>query len=76
MKKSALAKTLQFDTEPQKESSTESLSSERSVPSSLQHLIGQVAETAEDKYRFLEQRDKILRQGEVTSHTSLMQPLT
>ncbi|XP_018552194.1 LOW QUALITY PROTEIN: germinal-center associated nuclear protein [Lates calcarifer] len=63
VKKSALAKTLQFDTEPQKESSTESLSSERSVPSSLQHLIGQVAETTEDKYRFLEQRDKILRQG-------------
>ncbi|KAM6978447.1 germinal-center associated nuclear protein-like [Tautogolabrus adspersus] len=27
------------------------------------HLIGQVAETAEDKYRLLEQRDKILRQG-------------
>ncbi|XP_026231972.1 germinal-center associated nuclear protein [Anabas testudineus] len=61
--KTSLAKSLQFDTEPQKESSTETQSSERPVPSSLLHLIGQVAETAEDKYRLLEQRDKILRQG-------------
>ncbi|XP_040912782.1 germinal-center associated nuclear protein [Toxotes jaculatrix] len=63
VKKSPVAKSLQLDTEPQKESSTESQSSERPVPSSLLHLIGQVAETAEDKYRLLEQRDKILRQG-------------
>lgn len=63
MKKSSLAKALQFDTEPQKEGSAEAQSSERPVPSSLLHLIGQVAETAEDKYRLLEQRDKILRQG-------------
>ncbi|XP_073329353.1 germinal-center associated nuclear protein [Pagrus major] len=63
VKKSSLAKSLQFDTEPQKESSSEAQSSERPVPSSLLHLIGQVAETAEDKYRLLEQRDKILRQG-------------
>ncbi|XP_044071482.1 germinal-center associated nuclear protein [Siniperca chuatsi] len=63
VKKSSLAKSLQFETEPQKESSTEAQSSERPVPSSLLHLIGQVAETAEDKYRLLEQRDKILRQG-------------
>lgn len=34
-----------------------------SLPSSLFHLIGQVADTAEEKYRLLEQRDKILRQG-------------
>uniref|UniRef100_A0A3B4ANF1 Germinal-center associated nuclear protein n=1 Tax=Periophthalmus magnuspinnatus TaxID=409849 RepID=A0A3B4ANF1_9GOBI len=33
------------------------------LPSSLLHLIGQTAETAEEKYRLLEQRDKILRQG-------------
>nr|XP_040057764.1 germinal-center associated nuclear protein [Gasterosteus aculeatus aculeatus] len=59
VKKSPLAKSLQFDTEPQRES----LVSERPVPSSLLHLIGQVAETAEDKFRLLEQRDKILRQG-------------
>lgn len=63
VKKSSLAKSLQFDTEPQKESSTEAQRSECQVPSSLLHLIGQVAETAEDKYRLLEQRDKILRQG-------------
>ncbi|KAM8856581.1 germinal-center associated nuclear protein [Spinachia spinachia] len=59
VKKSPSAKSLQFDTEPQRES----LGSERAVPSSLVHLIGQVAETAEDKFRLLEQRDKILRQG-------------
>ncbi|TKS67603.1 Germinal-center associated nuclear protein [Collichthys lucidus] len=63
VKKSPLAKSLQFDTEPQKESGTEAQSSERAVPSSLLHLIGQVAESAEEKYRLLEQRDKILRQG-------------
>ncbi|XP_037343746.2 germinal-center associated nuclear protein [Pungitius pungitius] len=59
VKKSPLAKSLQFDTEPQRES----LGSERPVPSSLLHLVGQVAETAEDKFRLLEQRDKVLRQG-------------
>ncbi|KAE8299602.1 Germinal-center associated nuclear protein [Larimichthys crocea] len=63
VKKSPLAKSLQFDAEPQKESSTDAQSSERAVPSSLLHLIGQVAESAEEKYRLLEQRDKILRQG-------------
>ncbi|XP_030614652.1 germinal-center associated nuclear protein [Archocentrus centrarchus] len=63
VKKPSPVKVLQFDTEPQKESSTETQSSERPVPSSLLHLIGQVAETTEDKYRLLEQRDKILRQG-------------
>ncbi|KAF1382270.1 hypothetical protein PFLUV_G00141980 [Perca fluviatilis] len=62
-KKSSSAKSLQFDTEAQRESSTEAQSSECPVPSSLLHLIGQVAETAEDKFRLLEQRDKILRQG-------------
>ncbi|KAM9347509.1 germinal-center associated nuclear protein [Symphorus nematophorus] len=63
VKKSSSTKSLQFDAEPQKESSMEAQGSERPVPSSLLHLIGQVAETAEDKYRLLEQRDKILRQG-------------
>uniref|UniRef100_A0A3Q3WCP2 Germinal-center associated nuclear protein n=1 Tax=Mola mola TaxID=94237 RepID=A0A3Q3WCP2_MOLML len=62
VKRSSLAKSLQFDTEPQKESYTETQSSECLIPSSLLHLIGRVAETAEDKYRLLEQRDKILRQ--------------
>ncbi|XP_061579845.1 germinal-center associated nuclear protein [Cololabis saira] len=63
VRKPSPVKQLQFDTEPQKESSTESQSSERPVPSSLLVLIGQMAETTEDKYRLLEQRDKILRQG-------------
>nr|XP_046259110.1 germinal-center associated nuclear protein [Scatophagus argus] len=63
VKRPSLAKCLQFDTEPQKDSSTEPPSSERPIPSSLLQLIGQVAETSEDKYRLLEQKDKILRQG-------------
>ncbi|XP_017164946.1 germinal-center associated nuclear protein [Poecilia reticulata] len=57
------AKLLPFDSEPQKENVAESQGSERLVPSSLVHLVGQAAETAEDKYRLLEQRDKVLRQG-------------
>ncbi|KAJ3592539.1 hypothetical protein NHX12_007666 [Muraenolepis orangiensis] len=65
VKKSSIAKALQFDSEPQHEGSSDSqsYSSEHPVPSSLLHLIGQSAETAEDKYRLLEQRDKIMRQG-------------
>uniref|UniRef100_A0A673YSM1 Germinal-center associated nuclear protein n=1 Tax=Salmo trutta TaxID=8032 RepID=A0A673YSM1_SALTR len=63
VKKPSIAKSLQFESEPQQDSSSEGQSSERPVPSSLLHLIGQVAETAEEKYRFLEQRDKILRAG-------------
>ncbi|KAF6738684.1 Germinal-center associated nuclear protein [Oryzias melastigma] len=63
VRRASPAKVLQFDPEPQKEIKTESQSSERPVPSSLLHLIGQVAETAEEKFRLLEQRDKILRQG-------------
>ncbi|XP_076858543.1 germinal-center associated nuclear protein [Brachyhypopomus gauderio] len=64
-KKTSVAKTLQFDSELQQEAGAESQGQDRpmiSLPSSLQHLIGQVAETAEEKYRLLEQRDKILRQ--------------
>ncbi|XP_010878121.2 germinal-center associated nuclear protein [Esox lucius] len=61
LKKPSIAKSLQFDTEPQQDSAFEGQSSDHPVPSSLLHLIGQLAETAEDKYRLLEQRDKILR---------------
>lgn len=64
-KKSSIAKTLQFDSDPQQDISSEGQSVDRaltSIPSSLQPLIGQIAETAEEKYRLLEQRDKILRQ--------------
>ncbi|XP_056884180.1 germinal-center associated nuclear protein isoform X1 [Takifugu flavidus] len=63
VKRSLMAKSQQFNTEPQKESTTESQSLECPVPSSFSYLIGQVAETAEEKYRLLEQRDKILRQS-------------
>ncbi|XP_046903487.1 germinal-center associated nuclear protein isoform X2 [Hypomesus transpacificus] len=62
-KKSSVAKSFHFDSEPQLETSSEGQVSDCSVPSSLLHLIGQQADTAEDKYRLLEQRDKILRQG-------------
>lgn len=64
-KKSSVAKTLQFDSDPQQDVSSEGQSVDRPViimPSSLQPLIGQMGETAEEKYRLLEQRDKILRQ--------------
>ncbi|KAM3862155.1 germinal-center associated nuclear protein [Diretmus argenteus] len=63
VKKPSTTKSLQFESEPQQECSNETQSSERPVPSSLLHFIGQVAEMAEDKYRLLEQIDKILRQG-------------
>lgn len=75
VKKPSPVKLLQFDPEPQKENITESQGSERPVPSSFVHLIGQVAETAEDKYRLLEQMDKILRQGEAGSRLNLLQHL-
>ncbi|KAM9850955.1 germinal-center associated nuclear protein [Aulostomus maculatus] len=64
VKKPSMVKSLQFESEPKKESAAEAQSAERPVLSSLLHLAGQVAETAEDKYRLLEQRDKILRQGQ------------
>lgn len=59
-------RALQFE-DSQTESSPDPQTSERPVdrpvPSSLLVLVGQMAETSEDKYRLLEQRDKILRQG-------------
>lgn len=63
VKKPSMVKALQFDTEPQRDGGAEPESAERPIPSSLHHLVGQVAESAEDKYRLLEQRDKVLRQG-------------
>lgn len=66
VKKSSVAKTLQFDSDPHQDVNSEGQSVDHPVaimPSSLQPLIGQIAETAEEKYRLLEQRDKILRQG-------------
>ncbi|XP_051565497.1 germinal-center associated nuclear protein-like [Myxocyprinus asiaticus] len=66
IKKSTVAKTLQFDSEAPVDSISEEPSVDRPVsnlPSVLQPLISQVAETAEERYRLLEQRDKILRQA-------------
>nr|XP_005997746.1 PREDICTED: germinal-center associated nuclear protein [Latimeria chalumnae] len=66
VKKLGIAKSLHF--EESQESGSEGQASECSVPtlpSSLAHLISMVAETAEDKYRLLDQRDKIMRQARV-----------
>ncbi|XP_072541729.1 germinal-center associated nuclear protein [Salminus brasiliensis] len=66
VKKPVVQKTLQFDSEPQQDIGSEGQIIDRpvfSLPSSLQPLIGQLAETSEEKYRLLEQRDKILRQS-------------
>lgn len=63
-KNASLKKSLQFDTNAF-ESGSEGTSSENSEASasSLSNLIGMIAETSEDKYRLLDQRDKIMRQG-------------
>ncbi|XP_034042737.1 germinal-center associated nuclear protein isoform X2 [Thalassophryne amazonica] len=63
VKKPAVVTSLIFASEPQLEGSTDAQTTKCSIPSSLLHLVGQVAETAEEKYHLLEQRDKILRQG-------------
>ncbi|XP_061463613.1 germinal-center associated nuclear protein [Rhineura floridana] len=65
-KKAGLKKSLQFEAYPFDSGSeghgSESL--EASV-SSFSNLVGTVAETSEDKYRLLDQRDKIMRQARV-----------
>ncbi|KAH1184710.1 hypothetical protein KIL84_012651 [Mauremys mutica] len=65
-KKSALTKSRQFQADPF-DSGTEGQNSEGLAvsASSLSNLIGSVAETSEDKYRLLDQRDKIMRQARV-----------
>ncbi|XP_074858216.1 germinal-center associated nuclear protein [Carettochelys insculpta] len=65
-KKSALKKSLQFEADPF-DSGSEGQNSESLAvsASSLSNLIGSVAETSEDKYRLLDQRDKIMRQARV-----------
>lgn len=72
VKRSSLPKSLQFNNEPQKDNITESQSLECPVPTSFSYLIGQVAETVEEKYRLLEQRDKVLRQGKATAYCGLV----
>uniref|UniRef100_A0A8C8S800 PCI domain-containing protein n=1 Tax=Pelusios castaneus TaxID=367368 RepID=A0A8C8S800_9SAUR len=65
-KKSAFTKSLQFEADPF-DSGSEGQNSESlaASASSLNNLIGSVAETSEDKYRLLDQRDKIMRQARV-----------
>ncbi|XP_038604886.1 germinal-center associated nuclear protein [Tachyglossus aculeatus] len=66
VKKPGLIKALQFETDPF-DSGSEGQGPEglgTSVPS-LSNLVGTVAETAEEKYRLLDQRDKIMRQARV-----------
>ncbi|XP_043858360.1 germinal-center associated nuclear protein [Dromiciops gliroides] len=66
VKKSNLAKSLQFEGEPF-DSGPEVQSSDTVGLSAttLSTLVGTVAETSEDKYRLLDQRDKIMRQARV-----------
>uniref|UniRef100_A0A8B9QNM3 Germinal-center associated nuclear protein n=1 Tax=Apteryx owenii TaxID=8824 RepID=A0A8B9QNM3_APTOW len=65
-KKSGLRKALQFEADLF-DSSSEGQSSESlgASLSSLSNLIGLVAETSEERYRLLDQRDKIMRQARV-----------
>uniref|UniRef100_A0A4W3JB48 Minichromosome maintenance complex component 3 associated protein n=1 Tax=Callorhinchus milii TaxID=7868 RepID=A0A4W3JB48_CALMI len=61
-KKPASSKSLQFEEGPD-------MVGERGgvLPASLSHLVAMVAESAEDKYRILDQRDKLMRQARVKS---------
>lgn len=63
VKKPSLLKAHQFEEDPFDESSE---GSEGLGPCvlSLSPLIGTVAETSEEKYRLLDQRDRVMRQGE------------
>uniref|UniRef100_F7DJT5 Germinal-center associated nuclear protein n=1 Tax=Monodelphis domestica TaxID=13616 RepID=F7DJT5_MONDO len=66
VKKSSLAKSLQFEGEPF-EAGPEAQSSDTLglAVTTLGTLMGTVAETSEEKYRLLDQRDKIMRQARV-----------
>lgn len=67
--KSAPIKSQKLENESQQSTEIEDqmLASERMVtlPSSLSHLIGTIAANPEEKYRVLDQRDKLMRQGNV-----------
>ena len=62
VKKPSLLKAHQFEEDPFDESSEGSEGLGPCV-SSLSPLIGTVAETSEEKYRLLDQRDRVMRQG-------------
>ncbi|KFO86219.1 Germinal-center associated nuclear protein, partial [Buceros rhinoceros silvestris] len=65
-KKPGLRKALQFEADPC-DCSAEGQSSEAlgASLSSLGNLVGLVAETSEERYRLLDQRDKIMRQARI-----------
>lgn len=66
VKKSGLLKTHLFEGDSF-DSGSEGSESPGLCVSSLSALIGTVAETSEEKYRLLDQRDRIMRQGMVTA---------
>ncbi|XP_053327937.1 germinal-center associated nuclear protein, partial [Spea bombifrons] len=57
--------TVQFDTDSADSPGPSSDTTGSSLPPSLSHLVGIVAESSEEKYRLLDQRDRILRQARV-----------
>ncbi|XP_038037878.1 germinal-center associated nuclear protein [Anas platyrhynchos] len=63
-KKPGLRKALQFEADLF-DTSSEGQNSEATSLSSLSNLIGLVAETSEERYRLLDQRDKIMRQARI-----------
>lgn len=62
VKKPGLLKIHQFEADPF-DSGSEGSEGLGSCVSSLSTLIGTVADTSEEKYRLLDQRDRIMRQG-------------
>ncbi|XP_053554866.1 germinal-center associated nuclear protein [Bombina bombina] len=64
-KKSLLSATVQLDKESADSLVSLSDTTGVSIPPSLFHLVGTEAEGSEEKYRLLDQRDKILRQARV-----------
>lgn len=62
VKKPSLLKIHQFEADPF-DSGSEGSEGLGSCVSSLSTLIGTVADTSEEKYRLLDQRDRIMRQG-------------
>ncbi|XP_043916221.1 germinal-center associated nuclear protein-like [Protopterus annectens] len=70
---SSATKMLQFDaeTESSLEGQVSEISTSFSLPSSLNSLVGVTAESPFEKYRVLEQRDRIMRQAARVKRTEL-----
>ncbi|XP_064135664.1 germinal-center associated nuclear protein isoform X1 [Loxodonta africana] len=64
VKKPGILKTLQFEGDPF-DSGSEASEGLGPCVSSLSALVGTVAETSEEKYRLLDQRDRVMRQARV-----------